>query len=595
MGLTIHWSILNRKIYDFTFFDNGTIVSMPNLSHYLNDIIDTPLKAPDGEYKAILHIQEGITFFNKRDISKTNGEPISLEHDFAQESLYYQLDGQEKLPIIHISTWPLEEDSLSIEYNIHYPRYSHIMDSSIWNYFFHIQISRVKAPNEEGEYSFSIVPLDVERKNHLCWIFNAISTHYSQGLYNLVITREYADLNARLVRQSYIAGQDGHSYDVSPFLFHSEWEMEKEWEKEWEKGDKDLSEKLKWRFLLIDDHAWLSMDKKIAEDKKVSSEGPAIQLNSKLDILSKTISEMGLFVKRGMVIKVKDDDRVEFKPENDKDTFDVELWGVQTIRDAFLALKEKKFDIILLDYLLGEQHSINDVFGKDYRAHSSREYGYQFLSRLKEGPSDKNDIPRIDDGPCGKQFFMFISAFTTAVGERLRSEGLHRTEDAWYIAEGACPTNTPCLFRYYLSRIMERRLEDTGIQNLSESNIMKEAKEIYCKNEDDARSGRINAVRKRAYNAYHKILRLHHDYSLLKNDQDKTLLVNSFLANKEHMGALLEHLLQLVHLTAFGTVRQWPEIWEEYKFFTRSIDAKEEDMHIFSTDIEEYIIELKSA
>lgn len=37
------------------------------------------------------------------------------------------------------------------------------------------------------------------------------------------------------------------------------------------------------------------------------------------------------------------------------------------------------------------------------------------------------------------------------------------------------------------------------------------------------------------------------------------------------LGSLLEHLVQLVHLVAFGTVRQWPEIWEEYVYITSQI------------------------
>ena len=586
MGLIIYWSIRQHKICNFTYFENGKQVLLSNLSDYLKNLTDDYFDALDGEYKAILHIQEGISFFNKRDISKTNGESISLEYSFAQDSLYYQLEDQEKLPIIHFSAWPLEEDGFTDEYNIHYPRYAHIMDSSIWNYFYHIQVRKNSIPDEYGQM-FTMSSLNNEEKNHLCWIFNTISSHYSQGLYSLVITREYADLNARLIRQSYIAGQDGHSYDVSPFLFHSEWEMETEWKKEVKKG---LTKKLRWRLLLIDDHAWTSMDKAIAND------APVVQKNSKLDILTKTINDMELSVGRGLVFFNTTNNSIVFKAEKEGLDSDIELWGVQTIRDAFLALKEKEFDIILLDYLLGKQHSIIDDYGKNYRAQSPREYGYQFLSRLKKGPSPENAIPEeIKDGPCGKQFFMFISAFTTAVGERLRSEGLHRTEDSWYIAEGACPTNTPCLFRYYLSRIMARRLEDTGIKDLTEENIMQWAKKIYCKDETDTAKGRISAVRERAYKAYHYILGLHYDYYLLKQDRDNSLLVKSFLANKEQMGALLEHLLQLVHLTAFGTVRQWPEIWEEYKFFTRSINADAETLRDFSKDIEDYIIELKSA
>ena len=60
---------------------------------------------------------------------------------------------------------------------------------------------------------------------------------------------------------------------------------------------------------------------------------------------------------------------------------------------------------------------------------------------------------------------------------------------------------------------------------------------------------------------------------------------------------MLEHLLQLVHLTAFGTVLQWPEMWEEYQYVTRTIglDNKSEILKQFSKNVEDYIITLKSS
>ena len=553
MTVFIHWVLNNRKI-DRISFDNGySPLTFGNVSSFLSCLDDFDFTAPDGFYKAILHIQEGSSFFNIRDVSQTNGNAISIDYRFAQDRLYYQVGAKENLPIIHISAWPLIEDDVTAKFNVHYPRFAYIMDSSIWNYFYYIRLDQGSV-DQTGKKTFQILAPKDDEKKHLYWIFNSVSSHLSQGHYNLVVSREYADLNARLVGQSYIAGQDGHSYDVSPFIFHSEWGMEAEWKKNMVRI-KERNKNLKWRFLLLDDHAWTSMDKAIADDRFI-----AVQKNSKLEILAKTIKEMELSVGLGCVVPAETG--VDFQPTYSGD-FDVELWGVQTIKDAFLALEAKEFDIIFLDYLLGKQHSINDIFGEKYRKQSSREYGYQFLSRLREGQSPNNDIPKFVDGPCGKQYVMFISAFTTAVDERLRSEGLHRIEDKWYIAEGACPTNTPSLFRYYLSRAMERRLEETGILSLSEDNILKMALGIFQERDDNESMGKLASVRRRAYEAYRDILGLHFNYFLLKSEQGKSLLVDSFLSKQVHMGALLEHLLQLVHLTASGTVRQWTEIWEE--------------------------------
>ena len=68
------------------------------------------------------------------------------------------------------------------------------------------------------------------------------------------------------------------------------------------------------------------------------------------------------------------------------------------------------------------------------------------------------------------------------------------------------------------------------------------------------------------------------------------------------MGGLLEHLAQLIHLTAFGTVRQWPEMWEEYLYAKAQIEAHidnndnlEKRFVLLCNKIEGYILKLKSS
>ena len=148
---------------------------------------------------------------------------------------------------------------------------------------------------------------------------------------------------------------------------------------------------------------------------------------------------------------------------------------------------------------------------------------------------------------------------------------------------------------------MDRRLDQTGIKSLSYENILNVVKRIYERGEGSQKKRvRITSVRGRANEAYHKILGFHYDYFLLRDkDKGKSALVDSFLKGKEHFGAMLEHLLQLVHLTAFGTVRQWPEIWEECQFLMRTIDDnKKSSIKSLKNEIvaaiESYVIDLKS-
>lgn len=530
--------------------------SNPPFTKLKNHFNNLSVSCKDGDFKAWLHIQDGKDFYQQLYPGEDEGKRLTDKFTFCQEQLFHK-EKDEYLPILHVSAWEMAGSRSDF---VFFPRYSSVMDSSIWNYYW--------CTKENKEV----------KKRHLKWIIESIATNKQNGVYNLAIAREYADLNARLVHESYIASKlNGHGMQISPFLFHSEWEMEER------VREKELKH-YHWRILLIDDYAWRSMNAHFTPKKK-----SFVQKNSKMDVLKRTISSMGFKVEcvrktRGTVKREGGD-------------AEIEIWGAESIREAFQLLSDKtigEFDIILLDYLLGSHSIKKDTFGKGFRSNSSREYGYEFLKRLNEKGSPGNSISQeTKTGLAGKHYFMFISAFTTAVGERLRSEGLSRNTERWYIAEGACPTNTPSLFKYYLANIMERRISELGIDSLNENTILEEATSIYCKIDKTD----IPSVRKRAYQSYRKILGFHYDYFTLKEYQENSLLVASFMKENPRLGAMLEHLLQLVHLTAFGTVRQWPEMWEEYKYVTRTIglDKESEILKKFSKSVEDYIIALKSS
>ena len=75
--------------------------------------------------------------------------------------------------------------------------------------------------------------------------------------------------------------------------------------------------------------------------------------------------------------------------------------------------------------------------------------------------------------------------------------------------------------------------------------------------------------------------------------------MTNFIQNRINPGGMLEHLTQLVHITAFGTIRQWPEMWEEYIYFKAQFekqldDVSFDDFNSLCQNIENYILELKS-
>ena len=580
------------------------------------------------------------------------------------------------MPIVHVTLVSGFVEALygslenSAKLASYIPRSYQIMDSSIWN---------------------KIVPFDKNEKykvggfEGLYDAVKEIEGNYKHGLYDLEVAREYANLNARLAKQAFLSGS--HASGVSPFIFHSESAIAKLIEKEFSPSDngasKEMStiqsiEKQNWRILLVD-------------DKSEDALAPKELGVTKLTIIERLLKDL---FKNAHVDSKQYGANDESVRENIKQTKEANkdqkgkilVEYVETIEGAEKALKSKKYDIILLDYLLeregrGRQYGYelleniyNFLDAKKTFAESSRESvmndvqetgatpkskyeSYlvreaEELEKLGDGKEEENTRKEIrlykeckniisansdkinseiakeiknrlrsenrgcaekiygilknyfeknkyQIGPHDKLFFMFISAYTTAVYERLLAEGLNRNEKYWYIGEGACPTNTPELFKYRLLHIMDRRLDQTGIKRLSYENILTVVKKIY-KGEKTHGNKRehIAFVRSNANRAYHEILGFHYDYFLLKKDEEASVLVASFLKGKEHFGAMLEHLLQLVHLTAFGTVRQWPEIWEECQFLMRTIDDNNNEIRSLKNEIvaaiESYVIDLKS-
>lgn len=510
------------------------------------------------------------------------------EKTFSQEFFGPQADDKDPhinfSPIIHLIpglTWSDFEKGNKAS------RFFRITDSGIWNYF------------AEGKEDF--------KKSLECIISN-----WKKCYYKLYIGQEFADLNARLTRESYLyvpidinednhededhtineektIASKGHAADVSPFLFHSEQKLKEKREKE----EAKLNKEYKWRVLLVDDRIdtiYLQPD-----DCKVSKD---MIIKDRIEHLFGEGTCECVFLKEDKIDNV-------FDSIQDNNKTKVVILCVNTIDKAILALKNYKFDFILLDYLLDR----NDPSNKAEKRH----YGYEILKDLDDiinkDCSDLSSYLHYTDGkqyivgPSHRYFFMFISAFTTAISERLRLEGFSRSEELWHIAEGACPTNTPELFCYNLQKMMIKRLKDSGIENLSPNKILDTVSYIYC------REGGDDSIRKRANEKYQNILSLLYHYNRILEDveiptdgknswatQGSVLMTKYFINNLKEYGGLLEHLTHLVHLTAFGTARQWPEMWEEYLFFKNQFDSVCEDTdarkELFRA-MEKYIIDLK--
>lgn len=504
---------------------------------------------------------------------------FSNKHGRAKDGQCYSFNGyedsEESLTIYDRPTIHLTYGDIFQEYIEPYKRYARYMDSSIWNYYVPVLIIDEKAkPDEDGKTQrYDFTPLDIALKEIIC--------NHLNNRYQLRVAREYAHLFSRIVNQSFLPDISGHGKNVSPYLFHSERKSSKDLKKEEHINILSKIKQYKWRILLVDDHCTEKMA--VVDIEKATL--------TKLDIVKTELEN--LFYKGSVATN---------KEEITDKTF-LYIDCATTIEEAKNKLKEKKYEIILLDYLLGEKGA-------------GREYGYELLKGIWYKESKDNlEQERLEEleklyeeyvfdykkGPDDRFYFMFISAFTTAVSERLLAQGWARNEDYWYIGEGACPINTPYLFQYRLLHIMEKRMKKMGIFILSKTanDDFKASKiyedviaKIFPEDKDKNKGGQI---RKYANDKFQDVLSLLYHYKNLLVDTQITanifdtkesVLATDFVKKNPNLGGLLEHLTQLVYLTAFGTVRQWPEMWEEYQFIKSIVGPID--------TIEDYIVDLKN-
>lgn len=453
-----------------------------------------------------------------------------------------------------------------------------------------------------------------------------------KGIYKTANAQEMQEFRARLAKNSFLRSfVGGHYGDVIPFVFHSETEMngliysDRINANEGKIGGSSLKAKLKyskktkgaklhWRLLIVDDNAYQDSD--LDERKVQKCKVVANVLKDDFYLMcgdSESDSPKCIHCKN-MIKELNE------KSTKSEQCFTVSLECVTNIEEAVAKLMEKRFDLILLDYLLGEN-----------KGKSSRNYGTSLLRDLKRQYEDniliKNGLSEEDaanlkkyiqaKGPFGKLWIFFISAFSNAISERMLSEGIHYNTDYWYIARGACPTTTPELFRYNLYSLFYQQ-----IKSITDASVVKVG------NDDGSKvdSGVITlldlldhifkvavSIRDRAMKNFNSLLRLRAHYDILKHDyymggkdnpdaeKNGSPLVQALFPDlKYYSNAFWEHIQHLIYLIAFGNIRQWNEMWDEYIFIKDILhkvevedNRKEEDGVV--RKIEKYIIGIKNA
>lgn len=487
------------------------------------------------------------TYNENEDASIQNPYQL-VNYDELKNNVWFKRFVHKKIPVVTQLPNPLcDLEDRDI-------RYKNFLDSSIWFYAY-------------------------DNDSDLSEINEQIKSNSNR--YHLNKAREYREFYLRLLKEDFFDPKyTDHANWVVPFLFHSEKDLRKKiFDIDHQKVVKEII-KYKWRILLVDDNSDKERPMSIATEDHQELQSEIIANITKLDIVKE---EFG---------KLFGDDRVT--TDSSKINANIYIDCASSIEEAKSKLSRKKYEIILLDYLLGEKGG-------------GREYGYELLRdihdiecEIKKNPTKEREIKSEREfdykkGPDNRFYFMFISAFTTAVSERLLTQGWLRSEDYWYIGEGACPVNTPYLFQYRLLHIMEKRMKDMGLSKILGINS-NDFEKSYIKEKiieviyDDRTS-----IRQNANNRFNEVLSVLYNYkNLLVDthnasnpfDSPESTLATALVMNNAYIGGFLEHLTQLVYLTAFGTVRQWPEMWEEYQFLKSVVGRIEV--------IEKYIFKLKN-
>lgn len=455
-------------------------------------------------------------------------------------------------------------------------------------------------------------------------IVDFFAKYQDENLYNTANAKEVKEFQARLVKNSFLKSfSGGHYGEVTPFVFHSETEMNEFVYRDKTNSNKEIIDgsslitklfkysqkvkksKLDWRLLIVDDNAY---------------QGNASPIESKVQ-KCKVIANV---LKDDFYLKCENSKNSspkcthceEFNKilQNGKQSLTINLECATGIEEAIAKLKKRRFDLILLDYLLGENENKN-----------SRDYGTDLLRKLKRQYEDnilmKNQLSKDDaanlekyiqaKGPFGKLWIFFISAFSNAISGKMLSDGMHYNTDYWHIARGACPTTTPELFRYNFLSLMKRQLDYiTGIDE----------KKGYVSNEERDDVTLVDFliflfkepgnVRMRTLKYFNSLLRLRARYDLLKKDyymggkenpealKNGSPLVQALFPDMDcYSNAFWEHIQHLIYLIAYGNILQWKEMWDEYIFVKEILMKAEQETEIegICKQIENYIIGIKSA
>ena len=155
-------------------------------------------------------------------------------------------------------------------------------------------------------------------------------------------------------------------------------------------------------------------------------------------------------------------------------THTVQIVGVRDLQSALTLMSCCKFDLILLDYLLGKSNSVFEE-----RAYSPELFEFLSTEFTKEESIENQsinyhdslyihgkikefqDIVKLNRGPLDKFWILPMTSYNSSFISDLQSKHVRLIDHRWNISQGADPINTPWKFLYKINELIDLQLRQS--------------------------------------------------------------------------------------------------------------------------------------
>ncbi len=436
------------------------------------------------------------------------------------------------------------------------PRYR-FLNSNIWFRYAPVIFPK-HAPDNDG--------LDAVR-----YALKEVSRFYREGAYDTKVAHEFLELQLRLLLQSHLRVGSTHS-KVVPFAFYSDTILYSEALKELR-----YLEGIKWRILIVDDQAEEAIER--LETTCPSPEN-AIQSEGQPDAMSKR-----QFVQKHLEAIVQDANGTT--REIQSDNF---LWCCRsTLAEGFEAVvnqPEIHYDVIMLDYFFkGERSGRQNQSG-----FSDDKSGEQLIAEIVQQLRKKDTDSRQLLGPLNKLFFFSISAYGSALEEKLQHLAIPQNDRKWLFSQGGHPICTPYLFLFRFFSLLRQQVEEVAEIDLSKAGSAPQSKLaiLLKKLTSDG-----NFDPQKALDLFPSFVELGATFKRLSNFRKQSVFADSAL-NRYFFGLTIEHwnrLQHLIYLLTYGTEQEYWEMREEWKHLNQLAEFSAGNNHALNV-IGTYIADL---